>query len=291
MRLVRKVAAICAVVGVLHVPAAGATPAEDMLANVPRNVTTNPGVDNEQSGLSWNIATPGMQIGLFTTDPNYMALCTAGVFATDADGHPVMITDSHCFDHQSGPPGGPEEMLTDVSWRPVGVGTDQPLGQLVSRGYYEAFYGHYKPIDPSDPVIDHKVAGDYAIVRLADGVEYQNRIAGVYDIVGVIHPDDLEPGMSICKFGYRTQETCGTYTDEVSSSTLSIPDASSDHGDSGAPVYVKVGGNQVALLGLAKSNNSIGDGYQATEMSATPLWDILAKKHLALNGERGYLNR
>lgn len=216
------------------------------------NTTPNQPVTNN-SGLSWEELTPGMEVIMDGGN------CTAGFFAEDAEtAETVMITAGHCADQ-----GG--EVF---SWK-------SPDGLQKTLGTASAFT---IPEDISSP----GRLRDYATVPL-DGSNrsVSPRIANAYDVVMVLKPEDLKEGMELCKFGTRTQETCGDFINLdqgfIYSTNFNKP------GDSGGPVYVKLGGNQVALVGIVARGDDMGQLY------TTPAANILEHEGLLLNGEYGYL--
>src|SRR5699024_5864902 len=89
---------------------------------------------------------------------------------------------------------------------------------------------------------------DVALIPVRDGTNIGTWIANTYQITEVYDYEDLEEGMEVCKFVYRTAETCGEI---ISANDMyGRSHMFSLSGDSGAPVYVKLGNDKVALLGL-----------------------------------------
>lgn len=87
--------------------------------------------------------------------------------------------------------------------------------------------------------------------------------------------------MEICKFGYRTEETCGPIIAGsrtfLRSRTFSLP------GDSGAPVYVKLGDDRVALVGVLSGSPSGSDGGTDDRTAVTALIQpVMAEEGLEL---------
>lgn len=253
MKLTRRLTAIAAAITTAAAAFTGTTATAQDEAPRPvvdfNTLSESPVVTN--NGLSWDTPTPGMSIessGMF---------CTASFFAADEDTNaPVMVTAGHCV--QEAP----------FSW---GNGINQRLGQAST---------YTSPDTPeAAPGLN-----DYAVVPLSlNQANLSPRIADTYDVVMVLDPEDLEEGMELCKFGMRTQETCGDYIGQDEDGYLRSAIYSKE-GDSGSPVFVKLGGNQVALVGILSANH--GD---SALMASVPVSNILKHERLLLNGEYGYL--
>lgn len=270
----KKLVAVLAAVVCLQVPAAHATTVKELLDNAPKIPRNTEHADNGDTGLTWPRPTPGMMIGIRKTGGT--SRCTLGFFAKTASGQSVMITASHCFK-----PGDPasREQPTEVIWSGPHERKTYRLGSMTARGPY-AYRNGSRPDDFEE--IDSSIGGDFAIVRVEDGPEYlDSKIAGVYHIVGVAKPEDLEYGMSVCKFGYRTQETCGRFIEMKQNGGYRIGGLRSGSGDSGGPAYVKVGGNNVLLLGLHVGGGSFYDPEAVgVDGVIAPVADFLATKGL-----------
>ncbi|MGV0397000.1 hypothetical protein ACUY3M_01500 [Corynebacterium suicordis] len=58
--------------------------------------------------------------------------------------------------------------------------------------------------------------------------------------------------MMVCKFGFRTGETCGPIV--AWNEYMVRANIYSQNGDSGSPLYIRLGGNRVAALGILSSS-------------------------------------
>lgn len=255
MKLTRRLTAIAAAITTAAAAFTGTTAtAQD---EAPRPVVdfntppTKATITNE--GLAWDVLTPGMS---FQTDSGWR--CSAGFFATDEANDPVMVTAGHCADN------GRHFVWSPDSQNQLSLGTASTVvGQYPNGG---------------SPDLQ-----DYAVVPLDSPEQSVSpRIGNAYEVVMTLTPDDLEAGMQLCKFGMRTQETCGSYLGQ--NDGLLVSTTPVEEGDSGGPVYVKLGGGQVALVGIT----SVGADAESL-LGAVPVSNILRHEHLLLNGEYGYL--
>ena len=152
---------------------------------------------------------PGMQV----EDEN--KICTAGFAAQGNDGGYYLLTSGHCDDHDG-------SAWTDSQ--------DVPLGHITlseEEGWEK----------------------DAAIIRLEPGVGAPTgAISGKYPVRDVLSADQIEVGMTFCKIGAITGETCGEVTDRdddlVEASVYSL------HGDSGSPGFVKNSDGTVSAVGI-----------------------------------------
>lgn len=154
-------------------------------------------------------------------------------------GQKVGISAGHCFSGNS---------THEVLWQSAGSGYKRNVGTMTEMRRW----------GKQAPTSDYWFQ-DIGIFTLKDSVPTENTIAGRYRITKVIGSEDITKGTEICKYGYRSKETCGTVNfiqeDRIGAKLLSLP------GDSGAPAFVKLDGNDVALIGALKGSPENDDNY------------------------------
>lgn len=176
-------------------------------------------------------AMPGMQV----EDEN--KICTAGFAARGNDGGYYLLTSGHCDDHDG-------SAWTDSQ--------DVPLGHITlseEDGWEK----------------------DAAVIRLDPDVGVPTgAIGGTYTVRDVLSADQIEVGMSFCKIGAITGETCGEVTDVdedlVEASVYSL------QGDSGSPGFVKNPDGTVSAVGILMASPD-GDDYTTYFTLVEPLLD------------------
>ena len=215
----RRVAIVAAVVAAMVIPAA-LVPADAAAVPLGQPTSTN----NEW--LSFTNATPGMAIGMDIGQPGRVGKCTAGPIGKK-DGKFIMLTAGHC--HQ-------EDMGTRVRY------ATKDKNVLTELGHYTKS----QDIRSDGKVVDFKT--DFAIIEIKKGTTASLAVAGKYRVDHVVDPLDLREGMEVCKYGFRTEETCGQ-VDYVNGNIVRV-NLFSKAGDSGSPAYIKLGNNRVALVGL-----------------------------------------
>lgn len=151
--------------------------------------------------------------------------CTAGFAAQGADGGYYLLTSGHCDEHDG------------AQWT---YGSGSPLGRVAAS----------------------EVEGDQldaAIIRLDPGVgPPAGALGGRYPVSGALDATQLRPGMTMCKIGAVTGETCGVITDVdgnlVEASVFSLA------GDSGSPGFVVNPDGTAGAVGLLAGSPE-GDDY------------------------------
>ncbi len=149
------------------------------------------------AGAAWASPMPGMEV----SDEN--SSCTAGFAAQGSDGGYYLLTSGHCDS-------GDGSQWTDAE--------ETPLGRITAS---------------ENDGADH----DAAIIRLDPAVGVPNgRIGGRYPVRDVLTPDQVKLGMTLCKVGAVTGETCG----DVIAVEGNVVEAKlfSIEGDSGSPGFV-----------------------------------------------------
>lgn len=156
---------------------------------------------------------PGMEVNSDTST------CTAGFAAQGGDGAYYLLTAGHC------------DAGDGAQWTDAG---DDPLGTITASDYNGD---------------DH----DAAIIRLdpAAGVP-DGSIGGRYRVRDVLAPEQIEIGMTLCKIGERTGETCGAITSVdgnlVEAKVFSL------NGDSGSPGFVIHPDGSASAVGILASS-------------------------------------
>lgn len=89
---------------------------------------------------------------------------------------------------------------------------------------------------------------DFSEIAIPPQLEPSHLVANRYRVTQVWGPDNLQEGMQVCKYGFRTGETCGPVISW--NSTYVRINLFSLIGDSGSPAYVKLRDGTVAALGL-----------------------------------------
>lgn len=188
--------------------------------------------------------TPGMSIDI---DGEFS--CTLAFTGHYKDtGAPAALTAGHCMDSDS-------DGLAEWSAYPDGYPAE-PLGfwdamQLYDSQDVETGEGSARYNDQHIPVpgpIANEDDTDYATLSLYDPASVDQRIGGRYHVTAVAGAADLHKGMMVCKMGFRTKETCGPIT--AWNSSFVRANLFSMTGDSGSPLYIKLGDNKVAALGM-----------------------------------------
>lgn len=112
---------------------------------------------------------------------------------------------------------------------------------------------------------------DAAVIRLDPAVGAPTgAIGGKYPVRDVLSADQIEVGMTFCKIGAITGETCGEVTDVdedlVEASVYSL------HGDSGSPGFVKNSDGTVSAVGILMASPD-GDDHTTYFAFVEPLLD------------------
>lgn len=166
------------------------------------------------AGLSFaGVASAGPMPGIELLDDS--SSCTAGFLAQDDAGGYYLLTSGHCDSHDG-------SQWTDIFETPLGI------------------------ITASE---DNGEDRDAAIIRLEPDAGRPNpKIAGRYPVAGVLPPDQIHVGMTICKVGAQTGETCGPVT--AVNGNLVETRVYSTIGDSGSPGFVVNPDGTVSAVGI-----------------------------------------
>jgi len=167
--------------------------------------------------------------------------CTSAFAARDEDNTPLVLTAGHCF------PAGAR------SYAEYGVITGSAGKVRLDRlGTVDTAQSRTTPAARRTV----EWVTDFAVIRVDPSVAPVATIADTYAVSEVATADRLTRGMTVCKYGYRTQETCGPVV-AVEDGFVRV-NLYSRTGDSGAPAYLKLGGNTVAAVGLLSSSPKMG---------------------------------
>lgn len=202
----------------------------------------------------FSVPTPGMSI-----DIDGESVCTLSFLGHYiGSSQPAALSAGHCMEADDD---GYVEWSTDASGypvRPLGQWDSmQPLGSWdVEIGEDSQRYGTEHVPEPAPIAEDRET--DYSALSLEEGIGTDARIGGRYDVTTLAGPADLHAGMMVCKMGFRTKETCGPIISwngsMVRTNLFSLT------GDSGSPLYIKLGGNRVAALGILSGSPISDDG-------------------------------
>lgn len=218
-------------------------------ADQPNMTAVMTGTDNDW--LSFDDFVPGTAIADDGPD-NDEYECTLAFLGRDGSGTPIGFTAGHC--DRPGDAGGPHFTRKADEDTPIYLGrfttvqTANTPDKVVKTG--------------SDRW------SDFAVIEidsaLADSVEGNARIAGVYQVTKVLDYEYLlNNNVTMCKFGFVSGETCGKV---LSHDPVSVEaELYSAEGDSGSPAYVKLGNDEVAAVGILRGSPEGEDNH--TEFS------------------------
>lgn len=141
--------------------------------------------------------------------------CTAGFAAQGDDGGYYLLTSGHCDSHDG-------SQWTDLF--------ETPLGRITASEY-------------------DGEGRDAAIIRLDPEAGRPNgRIAGRYPVDNALTADQIHVGMTICKVGAQTGETCGPVTAVIGN--VVETQVFSTVGDSGSPGFVVNPDGSASAVGI-----------------------------------------
>ncbi|GAB5895424.1 S1 family peptidase [Mycolicibacterium mageritense] len=239
---------IVAVIGVAFV-ALMLWPNPTVPADQPNMTPVMTGTNNDW--LSFDDFVPGTAIAADGPD-NDEYECTLAFLGRDGSGAPIGYTAGHC--DRANDNGRPHFTRKSDEDTPI------DLGQFTTA----------QTADTPDKVVETGSDGwsDFAVIdidpALADSVEGNARIAGVYQVTKVLdHEYLLNNDVTLCKFGFVSGETCGKVLEHNSVSIEA--ELYSAAGDSGSPAYVKLGNDQVAAVGILRGSPEGEDNH--TEFS------------------------
>lgn len=190
--------------------------------------------------LAWPVPTAGMTILMANPDTGKSRKCTLSGFVRKANTV-YGVTAGHCVQ------GGYNEvyykLANEPNVRPFGtVDQWQTMGKPGANDVYP-------------------FATDIALILVNQDVATSKdvRVATEATVVDMLAPDQITPGMKVCKMGYRSQESCGVVVasndSEVRAHIFSLG------GDSGSLLYTYVGdksNRQIAVIGVLSSSPTTG---------------------------------
>ncbi|OBI04014.1 trypsin [Mycolicibacter heraklionensis] len=159
------------------------------------------------------IASAAPMPGIEVLDDN--SSCTAGFVTQNDEGDYYLLTSGHCDSHDGGE-------WTDAF--------ETPLGRITASE-------------------NNGEDRDAAIIRLDPAAGRPNpKVGGRYSVADVLSADQIHVGMTVCKIGAQTGETCGEVAAIIGN--LVETDVYSSIGDSGSPGYVVNPDGTVSAVGL-----------------------------------------
>lgn len=190
--------------------------------------------------LAWPVPTAGMTILMANPDTGKSRKCTLAGYVRKANTV-YGVTAGHCVQ------GG----FTDVYYKLSNEPNVRPFGKV------DQWQSMGKP-GASDV---YPFATDVALILVNQDVAASKdvRVATEATVVDMLAPDQITPGMKVCKMGYRSQESCGVVVasndSEVRVHIFSLG------GDSGSLLYTYMGdksNRQIAVIGVLSSSPTTG---------------------------------
>jgi hypothetical protein len=155
-------------------------------------------------------------------DDTTLDTCTLALFGKHS-GETVAITASYC--RRAG-----DEVFYKTSRQP----TTMDLASTLPFGEYTH--------------VEQGALDGVGVISVDTGVQINPKVGNRIRIEGVLDPRELRAGMQICKYGYRTQETCGDITTVTTTSV--IADLYTRRGDAGGLAYVKTSATTAYAVGV-----------------------------------------
>lgn len=189
--------------------------------------------------LSWPRPTTGMTILMVNPDTGKSRKCTVGGYVSNSAGT-FAITAGHCAQGD----------FRDVYYKLSNEPNVRPFGVV----------DQWQVMGKPGPNDLYEFGTDVAIIELRPDVadKIDPRIATELTIESVMRPEDITPGMKVCKMGYRSQESCGfviaSNDSEVRTHLFSLS------GDSGSVLYTYTDkpNRKVAVIGVLSSSPTTG---------------------------------
>lgn len=190
--------------------------------------------------LAWPVPTAGMTILMANPDTGKSRKCTLAGYVRKANTV-YGVTAGHCVQ------GG----FSDVYYKLSNEPNVRPFGKV------DQWQSMGKP-GASDV---YPFATDVALILVNQDVAASKdvRVATEATVVDMLAPDQITPGMKVCKMGYRSQESCGVVVasndSEVRVHIFSLG------GDSGSLLYTYMGdksNRQIAVIGVLSSSPTTG---------------------------------
>ena len=148
------------------------------------------------------------------------------------------------------------------------------VGHCVQGGFYDVYYKlsnepHVRPFGKVDqwqsigkPSANdvYPFATDVALILVNQDVAttLDTRVATELTVVDMLTPDQITPGMDVCKLGYRSQESCGPVV--ASNDSEVRVHIFSRNGDSGSLLYTYTNKErrEIAVIGVLSASPTTG---------------------------------
>lgn len=190
--------------------------------------------------LAWPVPTAGMTILMVNPDTGKSRKCTLSGFVRK-DNVVYGVTAGHCVQ------GGYNTVYYKLANEP----NVRPFGEMAQ----------WQTMGKPSPNDVYPFGTDVAMILVNQDVAatLDTRVATEATVVDMLTPDQITPGMKVCKMGYRSQESCGVVVasndSEVRAHIFSLG------GDSGSLLYTYVGdksNRQIAVIGVLSSSPTTG---------------------------------
>ena len=190
--------------------------------------------------LAWPVPTAGMTILVANPDTGKSRKCTLSGFVRKANTV-YGVTAGHCV----------QDGFTDVYYKLANEPNVRPFGKV----------DQWQTMGKPGAGDVYPFATDVALILVYQDVAatMDTRVATEASVVDMLAPDQITPGMKVCKMGYRSQESCGPVVasndSEVRVHIFSLG------GDSGSLLYTYVGdksNRQIAVIGVLSSSPTTG---------------------------------
>lgn len=190
--------------------------------------------------LAWPVPTAGMTILVANPDTGKSRKCTLSGFVRKANTV-YGVTAGHCV----------QDGFTDVYYKLANEPNVRPFGKV----------DQWQTMGKPGAGDVYPFATDVALILVYQDVAatMDTRVATEATVVDMLTPNQITPGMKVCKMGYRSQESCGPVVasndSEVRVHIFSLG------GDSGSLLYTYVGdksNRQIAVIGVLSSSPTTG---------------------------------
>ena len=193
----------------------------------------------DNNWLAWPVPTAGMTILMNNEETGKSRKCTLSGFVRKG-GTVYGVTAGHCV------VGG----FNNVYYKLANEPNVRPLGQV----------DRWQSMGKPGPNGVYPFATDVAFILVYQDVAaaLDARIATELTVVDMLSPNEITPGMQVCKLGYRSQESCGPVVasndSEVRAHLFSLG------GDSGSVLYTYTdkAKHEVAVIGVLSSSPKTG---------------------------------
>lgn len=189
--------------------------------------------------LAWPVPTAGMTILMNNPETGKSRKCTLAGFIRKGDSI-YGVTAGHCA----------REGYGEVYYKLANEPNVRPFGQVTT----------WQTMGKPGPEDVYSFATDIALILVNQDIvaTMDTRMATELTVVDMLAPEDITPGMKVCKVGYRSQESCGSVVasndSEVRAHLFSLG------GDSGSLLYTYTNKErgEIAVIGVLSSSPSTG---------------------------------